>query len=210
MFCHKIGLPPPPPETSSVPAGRSSATSTRPAVSTGVAMITSRAVAIMAHTNRGRRQMVMPGARMVTVVVTKLMAPMMEEDPQEGHPRAVVGHEPVVFSAVEQIDARLAELRAHHHGQRTADQEEREGGDQILDADHLVIGVPGDVATQRLESAARRGLGRGHALPPNLLAHARRRQVLRPAEENKRFTHWPPPGRPSRLQSRPGCAPRPG
>ena len=81
MFCHRIGLPPASTEKKSVPASRSSATSTSPAVSTGVAMMTSSAVAIMAHTNRGRRQIVIPGARIVIVVVTKLMAPMMEEVP---------------------------------------------------------------------------------------------------------------------------------
>ena len=47
-----------------------------------MAVNTSSEVARMPHTNRGRRQNVIPSARIVTTVVTKLIAPRIEDIPR--------------------------------------------------------------------------------------------------------------------------------
>ena len=42
---------------------------------------------------------------------------------------------------IDDLGAGLGELGAHDHRQQAAEQEEEEGRDDVLDPDHLVIGV---------------------------------------------------------------------
>ena len=54
-------------------------------------------------------------------------------------------NEPVERLRVDELDARLGELRAHEERQQAGDREEGERRDQVLDADHLVVGVDPEV-----------------------------------------------------------------
>jgi hypothetical protein len=57
-----------------------------------------------------------------------------------------VGREEAVIGAgIDQLGAGLCELGPDQHRQQAADEEEEEGGDDVLDPDHLVIGVEGQV-----------------------------------------------------------------
>ena len=51
----------------------------------------------------------------------------------------------VVGARREVLRARLGQLGAHAFGQRAADHEEEEGQHQVLDPDHLVVGVDPEV-----------------------------------------------------------------
>ena len=63
------------------PRLRSISSSTRALVNTGVASSTSSMVTSTVQVNRGIRNIVMPGARMLKTVVMKLTAPRMEAVP---------------------------------------------------------------------------------------------------------------------------------
>ena len=60
---------------------------------------------------------------------------------QEHHRRAVRGEDLVVEIRTENGVVRSRQLQAHQRRQHAADQEEREGGDQIAAADGLVVDV---------------------------------------------------------------------
>ena len=59
----------------------------RTAVTTGVASTTRRDVDSVDHVNGGRRNIVIPGARMRRMVTMKLIAPRMEAVPTVRSPR---------------------------------------------------------------------------------------------------------------------------
>jgi hypothetical protein len=63
------------------PRARSSSTKNCEAAMNGVAITTSSDVAKLAHTSRGMRKKLIPGARMVMMVTRKLSAVMIEEAP---------------------------------------------------------------------------------------------------------------------------------
>ena len=88
------------------------------------------------------------------------------DDEQEDHQRRVDAEQPVVGVGVHELLARRRQLGAHHHRQQAADEHEEERRDDVLDADHLVIGVdlevvaPGVRAVPRVVLGARRAAGR--------------------------------------------------
>ena len=64
---------------------------------------------------------------------------------QEDHQRRVVRDQGVERLRVEVLVARLRELRAEEHREEAADAEEDDRRDEVLDADHLVVGVDAEV-----------------------------------------------------------------
>ena len=76
-------------------------------------------------------------------------------DPQEDHHRAVQGEHLVVGLPRQEIGDGGEQLGADRAGQGAADQIEEKAADQILQADHLVIGAEAQVAQPAL------GLQRG-------------------------------------------------
>ena len=67
------------------------------------------------------------------------------DDDGEDHQRRVLGDEHVEGLRVEVLVARLSELGPEEHRQETADDEERHRRDEVLDPDHLVVGVRAEV-----------------------------------------------------------------
>ena len=63
------------------------------------------------------------------------------DDEDEDHQRRVHGDEPVVGLRVHELHPRLGELGAEEHRHQAADDEEDERRHEVLDADHLVVGV---------------------------------------------------------------------
>jgi hypothetical protein len=59
---------------------------------------------------------------------------------QQQHDRAVHGEQLVVLLVRDQVLAGAGELGTHDQRQHAAEEEEREGGDQVQVADHLVVG----------------------------------------------------------------------
>ena len=72
-FCHRIGRPPRLASKMCVPRWRSQNSRARAVVKTGKAMMASVEATSMFQTKIGIRNMVMPGARRVKIVVTMLM-----------------------------------------------------------------------------------------------------------------------------------------
>ena len=68
----------------------------------------------------------------------------------EDHQHRVGGEEAVVGRRVDDLGARLGELGADQHRHQAAHEEEEEGGADVLDADHLVIGVEVEVVLPAL------------------------------------------------------------
>ena len=62
---------------------------------------------------------------------------------------ACIGDEPVVGLRVHELHARLGELGAEEHRHQAADREEDERRHEVLDADHLVVGVDLEVVLPR-------------------------------------------------------------
>ena len=77
------------------------------------------------------------------------------DDEQEDHQRRVDAEQPVVGVRVHELHARRRQLGAHEHRQQAADEHEEERGDDVLDADHLVIGVDAEVVLPRVRAVAR-------------------------------------------------------
>ncbi len=119
-------------------------------------------------------------------------------DEQEQHQAAVHGEDLVVRVVGHQIQFRLGQLAAHHPGEHAGDEEEGKRGDDVAEANHLVIG-----RRQPLQ-------------PPGRL---RLRRVARPGSQGWRFGRRdgrvveqghvsPPPGeRRSRPRNPPGTPP---
>ena len=63
------------------------------------------------------------------------------DDEDEDHQRRVRREEAVVGLRVDDLHARLGELGAEEHRHQAAEREEEERRDEVLDADHLVVGV---------------------------------------------------------------------
>jgi hypothetical protein len=79
-----------------------------------------------------------------------------------------VGREQAVVDArIDELRARLGELGADQHRQQPADEEEEEGDADVLDPDHLVIGVEVQVIPPRIGAvvAVVVGDGRGAGRP---------------------------------------------
>ena len=76
------------------------------------------------------------------------------DDEQEDHQRRVDAEEAVVRVRVHELAARRGQLGADHHRQQAADEHEEERRDDVLDADHLVIGVDPEVVAP---ATSRRG-----------------------------------------------------
>ena len=76
------------------------------------------------------------------------------DDEQEDHQRRVHGHETVEGLRVHVLHARLRELGAEHERQEPAEDEEGEGRADVLDPDHLVIGVDAEVVLPALGAVA--------------------------------------------------------
>ena len=81
------------------------------------------------------------------------------DDEQEDHQRRVHRDEPVERLRVDELEARLRELGAEEHRHEPADREEHERRDQVLDPDHLVVGVDPEVVLPRVRAVARVVLG---------------------------------------------------
>jgi len=79
--CHSSGSPPPRGSKNAVPKLRSHSSMVRAPASTGMASSSRNAVISTDHTNSGILCMVMPGARMLRMVVMKLVAPRIDEAP---------------------------------------------------------------------------------------------------------------------------------
>ena len=69
--------------------------------------------------------------------------------------------EPVEDARVDDLGAGLGELGAHHHRDRAADEEEEEAGDDVLDPDHLVIGVELEVVAPAVRAVLGVVVGHG-------------------------------------------------
>ena len=80
---------------------------------------------------------------------------------QEDHYRRVGREDPVVRVRVDQLRAGLGELGPDQHRQEASDEEEDEGGDDVLDADHLVVGVEAEVVAPRVSPVIGVVLGDG-------------------------------------------------
>ena len=64
---------------------------------------------------------------------------------QEDHQRRMHREQAVEGLVVDELHPRLGELGAHEHGQQAGDDEEDDRRDQVLDPDHLVVGVDPEV-----------------------------------------------------------------
>ena len=85
----------------------------------------------------------------------------------EDHQHRVGREEAVVGAGVDDLGARLGELGPDQHRHQAADEEEEEGGADVLDADHLVIGVEAEVVLPALGAVLGVVLGdRRHAGRP--------------------------------------------
>ena len=73
------------------------------------------------------------------------------------------GEEAVVRLRVDELHPGLRELGAHEHRQQAADEEEEDRRDDVLDADHLVVGVDAEVVAPAVRAVARVVLGRRRA-----------------------------------------------
>ena len=81
-MCWNItGSPPPAASKKLVPKWRSVSTIVTAAASTGIAMISRKAVISQVHTNSGIFISVIPGARRLRIVTMMLIAPSTEEMP---------------------------------------------------------------------------------------------------------------------------------
>ena len=92
---------------------------------------------------------------------------------QEDHQRGVDGEEAVVRLRVEELNPRPRELRAYQHCEQPAGEEEEDRRREILDADHLVVGVDAEVVLPRARAVA------GVVLGPRRLSE----RVVRPVVE---------------------------
>ncbi len=68
----------------------------------------------------------------------------------EDHQHRVSGEEAVVGRRVDDLGARLRQLGPDQHRHQAADEEEEEGSDDVLDTDHLVVGVEFEVVLPAL------------------------------------------------------------
>src|ERR671939_580202 len=105
----------------------------------GVAMTTSSEVEKFAHTSSGMRQNDMPGARIVMIVTRKLSAVAIEDAPANCTP----------------IVKNICPIGTHDHRQQAADEHEEERRHDVLDADHLVVGVDAAVVAPRVGAVPR-------------------------------------------------------
>ena len=89
----------------------------------------------------------------IMIGMTKLPEPGERgDDEQEDHQRRVHREERVVGGRREVLQARRRQLGAHALGQHAADDEEDERRHQVLDADHLVVGVDLEVVLPRVRA----------------------------------------------------------
>ena len=95
------------------------------------------------------------------------------DDEQEDHQRRVDAEQPVVGVRVHELHPGRRQLGAHDHRQQAAEQHEEERGDDVLDADHLVVGVDAEVVLPRVRAV------------PGMVLRARRaaRHVIDPVVE---------------------------
>ena len=85
------------------------------------------------------------------------------KDEQEQHDRSVHRVDAVVHGAIHQIGRRRDQLTTNDHGQQATDQEEEKGRDNVLDTNHLGIGVEAEITAPRgLFGGAGREGGGGH------------------------------------------------
>ena len=68
---------------------------------------------------------------------------------QEDHQRRVIRDQDVEGLRVEELVARLCELGAEEHREHAAGAEEEDRRDEVLDTDHLVVGVDAEVVLPR-------------------------------------------------------------
>src|SRR6185503_19808311 len=113
------------------PSERSAITSTRVIAMTGVPRIITRLVAYCAHTKSGRRNHVMPGARIRCTVTMKLKPVRIDEKPVTKTPSAAVVTAGVDAAAE---DRRERDRRAEHVDVPAEQVDAREG--EVLRADH--------------------------------------------------------------------------
>ena len=83
------------------------------------------------------------------------------DDEEEDHQRRVHREEAVVRLLVEVLDPRLGQLGADEHREHPAGEEEEDRRHEVLDADHLVVGVDAEVVAPALGAVARVILGAG-------------------------------------------------
>ena len=83
------------------------------------------------------------------------------DDEEEDHQRRVHREEAVVGLRVEVLRPRLRELRADDHRQQAAGEQEEDRRHQVLDPDHLVVGVDAEVVPPAVRAVAGVVFGRG-------------------------------------------------
>ncbi len=91
------------------------------------------------------------------------------DDDEEDEQRGVDGEEPVERLVVHELHPRPGELGAHDHREEAAREQEEDVGDEVLDPDHLVVGVHPEVVAPRAGSVAGVVLGLGRL--PDRPAH---------------------------------------
>ena len=101
------------------------------------------------------------------------------DDEQEDHQRRVVRDEHVERLRVEELVARLRELGAEEHREQAADAEEDDRRDDVLDPDHLVVGVDPEVVAPRVRAVP------GVVLGPRRAAGRVVRPVVEAAEPDE-------------------------
>ena len=87
MCCQRSGSPPASAEKNGMPNSRQKSSCTRPTVRIGSAKTNRKDTTSVIHVNTGIRISVMPGARMLRMVMMKLNAAASEEIPSTSMPR---------------------------------------------------------------------------------------------------------------------------
>ena len=124
------------------------------------------------------------------------------DDEQEDHQRRVHREERVVGRGREVLQARRRQLGADALGQHPADDEEDERRHQVLDADHLVVGVDLEVVLPRVRAVVgvilvRRGGVADQVAPPVVPAADADGEADAGEEEQERLHHAVRVGHPS-------------
>jgi hypothetical protein len=138
------------------------------AASTGSASSSRKAVTSTDHTNSGILCMVMPGARMLKMVVMKLIAPMIDEAParwSEKIAKSTAGPTDLVRSRQRRIGGPAdagANARAARHEGRDEQRDEADHGQPERDVVHPREGHVGRADHERHEPVAEAADDRGH------------------------------------------------
>src|SRR5438093_572987 len=126
--CHRIGSPPPCGTKKCVPKNRSNISSTSATVITGNAVMTRNCVMSVIQVNGGRRNIRIPGARMLRIVTMKLKPAARDAMPRICSPSS------------QKSTLGPRELGANDERFEATDQQKPERRPEIEQADPLVVG----------------------------------------------------------------------